>query len=241
MHSRELFCALTAGAQITRFGYASGLLVVLLAGGGAGYAQAQAQAPAQRQALAGSADARVPLPILAAVTGTAWASLTPAQRAALAPLEQPWSGLGEGQRRKWLAIAATYHGLPKPEREKLHSRMVEWAALSPKQHEAARLNFAQSKNLAKSDRTTNWEAYQSLSPQEREKLALGAKPKPAGAAVAVKPVTPDKLTAVPVTRHTPEPQRAAVVAQMPINRSTLLPQSPAGASSGTSASAPVKP
>ena len=119
-------------------------------------------------------------------------------------------------------MAATYPDLGAPAREKLHDRMAEWAALSPKDREAARLNFAQSKSMAKSDRAANWEAYQALSPEERKKLAQGAKPKPTGAAVTVKPVAPEKLTSVPVTRHTPEEQRAAVASQRPINRSTLF-------------------
>ncbi|NVO07526.1 MAG: hypothetical protein HXX19_17105, partial [Rhodoferax sp.] len=70
----------------------------------------------------------------------------------------------------------------------------------------------------------NWEAYQALSPEDRKKLADGAKGKPVGAAVAVKPVAADKLAAVPVTRHTPEPERAAAASQKPLNRNTLLPQ-----------------
>jgi hypothetical protein len=119
--------------------------------------------------------------------------------------------------------------------------MAEWAALSPKDREAARLNFAQSKSVTKSDRAANWEAYQALSPDEREKLAQGAKAKPVGAAVAVKPVSPDKLTPVPVTRHTPEQERAAAVMQRQINRNTLLPQLPSGAVSSPSLPAPVKP
>jgi hypothetical protein len=175
---------------------------------------------------------------VALVASTSWASLTKPQQTALAPLAKSWGALSEGQRRKWLAIAKNYPDLGPPEQEKLHSRMVEWAALSPKDREQARLNFAQSKAIGKSDRAANWEAYQALSPDERQKLAAGAKAKSTGAAVAVKPVSPDKLAAVPVTRHTPEPERAAAVSQRPLNRSTLLPQSPTGAAASTQ---PAKP
>lgn len=152
-----------------------------------------------------------------------WASLNAEQHTALAPLAGPWEGLSEGQRRKWLAIASTYRHLKQPEQDKLHGRMAEWAALSPKDREVARLNFAQSKAIPKSDRTANWEAYQALSPGERKKLADVAKVKPVGAAVAVKPVAPEKLTAVPVTRRTPESERQTVTSQTPLNRNTLLP------------------
>ncbi len=141
-----------------------------------------------------------------------WASLTPAQQTALAPLAKSWERLSEGQRRKWIAIAKEYPQLSEADKAKMHSRMVEWAALSPKDRELARLNYAQTKSVAKSDRAADWEAYQALSPEEKKKLAASATTKPVGAAVAPKPVAPSKLAAVPVTRHTPEEQRNALKA-----------------------------
>jgi len=170
-----------------------------------------------------------------------WQALSRSQKRALAPLEKLWDTLSDGQRRKWQSIAKAYPDLGTSEQEKLHSRMAEWAAFSPKDREAARLNFAQSKAVTKSDRAANWEAYQALSPDERKKLARGAKTKPVGAAVAVKPVAPDKLTAVPVTRHTPDQERAAAVLQRPINRNTLLPQQTGSAAFGSDFSTSAKP
>ncbi len=166
-----------------------------------------------------------PAPLL--LSDEPWASLSKSQRFALSPLEKSWAGLSEGQRHKWLAIAKSYPELGVPEQEKLHSHMAEWAALSPKDRELARLNFAHTKTVAKSDLSANWEAYQALSDDERKKLAQGAKVKPVGAAVAVKPVASEKLTAVPVTRHTPEQERANAASQKPLNRNTLLPQNAA--------------
>jgi len=159
----------------------------------------------------------------------AWSSLGQAQKLALAPLEKAWISLSEGQKRKWIAVAKTYPGLNAADQEKLHSRMVEWAGLSPRDRELARLNFAQTKSVAKDDLAAQWKAYQALSPEDRKKLADGAKVKPVGAAVAVKPVAPSKMAAVPVTRHTPETERAAAASQNPLNRNTLLPQSAASA------------
>jgi len=163
-------------------------------------------------------------PASAPQANSVWSSLSKAQQIALAPLENSWRSLSAGQQRKWLVLAKTYPTLGAPEQEKMHSRMVEWAALSPKDRELARLNFAQSKAVNTTDRAANWEAYQALHPEERQKLADGAKLKPTGAAVSVKPVGADKLAAVPVTRHTPEQERAAVALQRPLNRATLLPQ-----------------
>jgi len=105
----------------------------------------------------------------------------------------------------------------------MHARMAEWAALKPKEREQARLNFAETKKIAPTDRAANWEAYQALSPEERKELANKAKKKPASAALAVKPVPPEKLAAVPVTRLTPEPVRDRLWAKQAIDRNTLLP------------------
>lgn len=185
-------------------------------------------------------------PAPALVLGSTWTSLAKEQQTALAPLNKHWSGLSEGQKRKWLAVANTYPQLSAGDKEKLHSRMVEWAALSPKDREQARLNFAQTKSVGKADRAANWEAYQALSPEERKKLAEGAKAKPVGAAVAVKPVAPNKLATVPVTRHSPAAERAAAASQTPLNRSTLLPQiapapKSASAADGATQSTTAKP
>ncbi len=179
-------------------------------------------------------------PAVADTTG-AWSSLSKAQQQALKPLKEAWGGLSEGQKRKWLAIAKTYPSLGAADQEKLHSRMVEWAGLSPRDRELARLNFAQTKSLAKEDRAADWKAYQALSPEDRKKLADGAKVKPVGAAVAIKPVAPYKMATVPVTRHTPETERAAAAKQKPLNRNTLLPQNAEPAPAAESEPTPPKP
>jgi hypothetical protein len=179
------------------------------------------------------------------VATSTWSSLTKSQQLALVPLAKSWDGLSEGQKRKWIAIAKTYPSLGATEQETLHSRMVEWTGLSPRDRELARLNFAQTKSVDKADRAANWEAYQALSPEDRKKLADGANGKPVGAAVAIKPVAADKLAAVPVTRHTPEQERAAVASQKPLNRNTLLPQNGTpkrlNASDSATLSTPSKP
>lgn len=233
MRFRESLKPFFGGRSVAAFFCAPGLLAALLTLN-AGAQTAPASAP---QAPAKPASQTATL----LTVGDTWLSLSKAQKAALAPLENSWATLSAGSKQKWMVIANTYRELGPLEQEKLHSRMAEWAALSPKDRELARLNFAQSKAVTKSDRAANWEAYQALSPDERQKLAQGAKVKPVGAAVAVKPVASEKLTAVPVTRHTPEQERAAAVLQRPINRNTLLPQLPGSAPSATTVAAPAKP
>ena len=163
----------------------------------------------------------------------AWRDLTPAQQLSLTPLAAKWDTLGEAQKRKWIAIAANYQNLSQAEQAKLHSRMTEWVSLSQQQRSQARLNFAESKQLTSSQKTATWEAYQALGPEEKKKLAVAATPKPAGAAIAAKPVSPQKLATVPLTKETPKEMPKISAPRQTVNRNTLLPhaQPPAQAAS----------
>jgi hypothetical protein len=157
------------------------------------------------------------------VSKPSWRELSAQQQESLKPLASTWDQLGEMRKRKWLSIAQTYPQLAAPEQEKLHVRMEQWAALKPNEREQARLNFAETKKIPPAERAAIWETYQALSDEEKKELAGKARKKPAGAAVAVKPVAPEKLAAVPVTRLTPEPIRERQAAMLAIDRNTLLP------------------
>ena len=142
-----------------------------------------------------------------------WKELTPAQQAALKPLAANWSTIDAVQKRKWLALSNNFPALAPAEQQKMHSRMAEWTSLSKQQRDQARFNFAESNKLAPKEKAAktaskaaDWEAYQALSPEEKQKLAAKAAPKPAGAAVApVKPLPPEKQAIVPATRLSPKP------------------------------------
>jgi hypothetical protein len=173
-----------------------------------------------------------------ATPGGQWSSLSKVQQTALAPLSATWPTLNDGQRRKWIAVAQNYGNLATADQEKMHSRMVDWAALTPKDRELARLNFAQTKSVGKPERAANWEAYQALSPEEKKKLAANAASSPTGAAVAPKPANREKLTQVPVTRRTPEDKKAAITPATPVNSNTLLPQKAAVVKDNSAPKAP---
>lgn len=185
-------------------------------------ASAPAAAPVPPPALAASkpavSPARPAAPTAAAPIRPAWTELTKAQQQALQPLSTRWSEINEPQRRKWIALSQNFDRLSPDEREKLHSRMTDWASLSVQQRNQARLNFAATNKLAPDDKKAQWEAYQALSPEEREKLATGARKSPPGAALAIKPVPPQKMVVVPgdIVRKDGTPQ--------PIAPPTLLPR-----------------
>jgi hypothetical protein len=125
-----------------------------------------------------------------------WDKLTPAQQTALQPLAVKWASLTEGHKRKWLAVSANFAQFSPEDKTKLHSRMTDWASLSAKQREQARINFAQTKKLTASDKQAKWESYKALSPETKQALAnINVAQKPTGAATAAKPVAKDKLVA----------------------------------------------
>jgi hypothetical protein len=176
--------------------------------------------------------------------GPKWQDLTKAQRLILQPLAASWDSLGSMHKSKWIAVAQSYPSRAEADQKKMQERMVEWAALTPAERERARLNFAETKKISPSNRAAEWEAYQSLSAQERERLASRGSAKPAGAAVAVTPVASDKLTPVPVTRHTPLQDGDTSAAKPKINPNTLLPETsvaPASAPAPAPATPPASP
>lgn len=199
-------------------GWPAGAAALLLAAGAlalsapAAAQQPQAPAPATRVAQAGKPE-----------TQPTWAELSPAQQQALAPLTGTWASLSAAHKRKWLALSANYGSLPEGEQARLHSRMRDWALLSPQQRTQARLNFAESRKVAPADKRAQWEAYQALPPEEKRRLAAGAvaaKPPPPPTAPAVQPVPQQKLARVP--RKKADSARPAPAGQ--VDRNTLLPK-----------------
>ena len=194
---------------------------------------ATAQAQAQVQPPAGSTANPIPGAKVAAsavkpngkaITKPLWSELTPAQQQALAPLSGKWDTVNEAQKRKWLALSQNFPKMSGAEQAKLHSRMTEWAALSPQQRTQARLNFGETQQISPDDKKAKWEAYQALTPEEKSKLAAKAA-KPPPTAAAVKPVAPDKLATVPKAKprqETKTPRIAAAPHQ--VDHNTLLPQ-----------------
>lgn len=178
-----------------------------------------------------------------AKTGASWVELTPEQQQALSPLAADWNGISEPQKRKWLEISKNYRTLTATEKTKLSSRMSEWVALSPQQRAQARLNFGKTKELSRQltpeEKKAQWDAYQALSPEEKQKLVAKANPKPSGAATAIKPVPPQKLATLPadgnkrVHKAAPAsaPKIVALPSVAPASAASAAALVPAGAAS----------
>ncbi len=178
---------------------------------------------------------------VATTTRPLWSDLSTEQQYALKPLALHWNTLNVGQKRKWLALSRNYANMPADDQVTLHSRMIEWAALSNQQRTQARLNFAEVKRVPADERRLKWEQYQALSEEEKRKLAERAPPKPRGAAVPVRPVSSQKLVPVPAvtppgqhtprivpaTLPTPVPPPAAVVVSSPATSPAATERAPA--------------
>lgn len=184
-----------------------------------------------------------------------WNSLTAQQKEALAPLSGVWANITPVKKQKWLDISKGFALLSAESKVTLHLRMKEWVSLSPKQREQARINFEQTKKLTTNDKQAKWQAYQSLSAEEKQKLAnINAATKTVGAAPAIKHNPKDKLLTTPAHMNgqtlTPDAgnktsKRAVINAQsnastapVAVTSTVTIPANLAGKPAGDSADAP---
>lgn len=161
----------------------------------------------------------------------AWSELSASQQQVLAPLSATWGTLSEAHKRKWIALAENYPRLAPAEQAKLHSRMAEWAAMTPQQRTQARLNFgeASKRKLSAEDKKAMWAAYQALPAEEKKRLAAkakAAKPTPPATAVATQPIPRQKLARVPKSKKANEKLPRIAVAPNEIDNFRLLPTQP---------------
>jgi hypothetical protein len=161
-------------------------------------------------------------PSAAAASNSSWQSLKGSQKKALAPLAPHWAQLSPAQRNKWLAMSNNFDNLSTKEQAILHERMAEWASLSPKQRAQARLNFNQTKTLDADAKKTQWEAYQALSTEDREKLAAQQTTGIQGAATAFQATSPRKIIPLP-GKSIPAEAANKSTTGIVIDKKTLLP------------------
>lgn len=128
-------------------------------------------------ALAWLVAAILPTTVLAQAPGggPGWSQLDGSQRRALAPLQDEWSSLDAARKQKWLELAERFDRLPPAEQARVQDRMDHWARMSPRERDEARLNYREARQLSPQDRQARWEAYQSLQPEERERLGARGK------------------------------------------------------------------
>jgi hypothetical protein len=150
-----------------------------------------------------------------------WKELSPSQQTALSPLRKLWPEISEAQKRKWLALSVNFNERSADEQEKMQARMKDWAKLTPQQRALARLNFAEVQQVTVDERKTKWEAYQSLSRDQREELLKAHPSAPNSAAIATRPVPAQKLAVSPPSKSV-EPTQLRIDMDL-VHPVTLLP------------------
>jgi len=161
-----------------------------------------------------------------ATTKGKWKELTASQQLALEPLAPHWTSLSEAQRKKWLAISKNFDTLPDYEKSTMHSRMAEWATLTPQQRIQARLNYGETNRIPPVEKKAQWQAYQSLPEEEKRKFGAAQQAPFLGAAIAPKTSAQDKLSHVqtPVGQL---PAKGKTPGVKDLDPKTLLPPSKA--------------
>ena len=143
--------------------------------------------------------------------GVRWHELKPAQQTLLKPLEREWSGIGAQHKQKWIEMSARFPTMSPPEQARIQERMAEWARLTPQQRSQARLHFQEAKQVPAIDRKARWDAYQALSPEQKQQLAARAAPQTAGDKPAARETPQAKSNIVPNPALTARPKVIAPV------------------------------
>lgn len=154
----------------------------------------------------------------------AWASLTPGQKAALAPLQRDWASIDLQRKQKWLEVAGRFPAMSTAERQRVQERMAEWARMTPVERTRARLQFQETRQFSPEDRQARWDAYQALPDDERAALAQRAKPagKAASSVETRAPDTSAKRNLVTPTRQAAVKPIAPTVVQAKPGATTSL-------------------
>jgi Protein of unknown function (DUF3106) len=96
--------------------------------------------------------------------------MKPGEQAALKPLEREWTAISAPQKQKWLELSARFPKMTPAEQARVQERMSEWARLA--------------KKVPTEDRQARWDAYQALSPEQKQQLATRAAPAASAGAAA---------------------------------------------------------
>ncbi len=160
-----------------------------------------------------------------ASTKPLWVSLTPAQKTALEPLNAEWDRMDATRKQKWLEIANRFAAMKPDEQARVHEKMREWVKMTPDERRLVRENYTRAKKLDVTQKSEQWEKYQQLPEEQKQKLA-------ADAALAAK--NKKQLT------NLPPPNQVKTQTVAPIKRNSEV-ACPAGTVRNPKLAAPVPP
>lgn len=113
-------------------------------------------------------------PAAAALAKPLWVSLSPAQKTALEPLVGEWDRMEAPRKQKWLEIANRFASMKPDEQARVHEKMREWVKMTPDERRLVRENYTKAKKLDVTQKSEQWEKYQQLPEEQKQKLAAEA-------------------------------------------------------------------
>lgn len=128
-------------------------------------------------ALTPSARAAAPIAASPSNTNIKWEKLNADQKVALAALAGEWDTMDSLRQKKWLGIADKYPSMKPEEQKRVQERVAAWVKLTPEQRMLARENFTNTAKKSPEQKSAQWQQYQQLSDEEKQKLAAEAKTK----------------------------------------------------------------
>lgn len=162
-------------------------------------------------------------PLPAAEAAVPWATLNGVEREVLATLESDWTRMDTAGQQKWLKLAGRFASLRPEDQVRIRARMAEWSRLTPVERMLARQQFLDSRDWPARDRQERWQAYQALSPEQRQTLAESALARSAAASAAASPSR--RVPSPSSTATTPSRAGAAVQIQPGATTKPLLVRS----------------
>lgn len=148
-----------------------------------------------------------------AANGRAWTALSPAQRQVLEPLKDDWALIDGVRQQKWLELAVRYPRMSSEEQERVQERMAAWSRMSSKERGVARQQFQSFRLIDAEELRSSWDAYQSLAPEDRERLLEKAReqaPKASTTARTARPNAPTSPVKSSIVQTPPPPSTPLV-------------------------------
>ena len=127
-----------------------------------------------------------------------WQDLSPSQQQALMPLAADWDKLDGPRKKKWIELTKRYSSLTAEQQARMQERMREWAKLTPDQRRVARESYSRTKKLEPDQKNAQWQEYQQLSEEQKQKLADDARNK--RRVTTLPPAAQDKDKLVPPSK-----------------------------------------
>lgn len=155
-----------------------------------------------------------------------WSDLTPAQQQALAPLAAQWDALEANRKDKWLEIGRKFATMSPEEQQRVQDRMRDWVQLTPEQRRLARESYSRAKKLDPDQKSAQWEEYQQLSEEQKQKLAAATAARKRVATLPPAGTAGKDSKTIPPIKSAPRPVLEQSVTPQAATRSAIQPSVP---------------